>query len=75
MTRDVLAQWKSIEEFGFTGGDPTYWDLFHRALMSFDIELDDIPDTIILTGGDHSGVITTKNAYETIVGKYWLYNR
>jgi len=74
MTGAVLAQWKSSEDFGFTNAKETTWDLFRRALMASDIELTDIPDTLIWTRRDQSGFITTKNAYEAIASKYWLYN-
>jgi hypothetical protein len=68
----VLDHWKSNSDLGLVGVEAAEWVRLCRELVSAGITLTDCSDTLIWTGGDNSGNISAKNAYDALASKTWL---
>jgi hypothetical protein len=68
----MLAHWKTSGDLGFTTVEAAEWDLFCKHLVNSGILLTDRVDTLIWNGGDNSGILTAKNAYDTLATNMWI---
>jgi hypothetical protein len=67
----VGINWVTSQDLGLVGDLALEWDRFHCALIINGIQLSENPDQLIWMGGDESGVLTVKNAYEAVEKKKW----
>jgi hypothetical protein len=67
----IANQWKSSEELELTGNLVDEWFSFCKALILSGIQLQPKEDLLIWSGGDHSGVMTVRNVYNTLAQEYW----
>jgi hypothetical protein len=70
----VMAHWKSTMEMDLVGSKATEWDRLCRALDHAGIFLSNSLDELVWTGSNSSGIITAKNAYDSIASKIWTHS-
>jgi hypothetical protein len=56
----ITNQWKSSEELDLSGNLATEWFSFCKALIQSGVQVQPRDDSLIWTGGDHSGILTVK---------------
>jgi hypothetical protein len=66
----ITEQWKNNFELGLSGSLATEWNSFCKVLIDSGIHLQPREDSLIWTGGDHSGFLTVKNVYNAMEKKF-----
>jgi hypothetical protein len=66
------SQWIESDDLGITEEVAEEWDLFRRALMGSGVYLQDRADELMWTGGDKSGLLFVKNAYNALMTTLWM---
>jgi hypothetical protein len=69
----IRANWVTNEELGLVGSLAEEWQAYRRVIISSDIQLQTRPDVLKWIGGDTSGRIIVKNAYEAIEKKKYAF--
>lgn len=70
-TNSITHCWRSSGDLGLPSPLDSEWDLFTLSLQSTSILLQDREDTLLWTGGDSSGRLTSSNIYAAITNKQW----
>jgi ribonuclease HI len=66
--------WLRSEELDLDAALTDEWNGFTHRLMESGVHLLDRPDSLLWTGGDRSGALTAKNAYDALAAKCWTIN-
>jgi hypothetical protein len=67
----ITNKWKSSGDLDLIGNLVVEWIAYYKALIHSGIQLQSKEESLILTGGDHSGVINDKNVYNALAKEYW----
>jgi hypothetical protein len=69
----IGSNWVTSEELELVGALAEEWQAYRRAIISSGIQLQIRPDVLKWIGGDTSGRITVKNAYEAVEKKKYAF--
>jgi hypothetical protein len=69
----IGTNWHSSDALGLVGDLALEWNSFRCALINNGVQLLEKPDQLIWMGGDESGQLTVKNAYEALEKKKWCF--
>jgi hypothetical protein len=68
---DFFTDWVGGVNLELEEDEAVEWEKFRKNLIDSGINLQDRPDTLLWTGGDKTGQLTTKNVYEAVATKIW----
>jgi hypothetical protein len=65
--------WYSGAALNLSGQHLIEWELFRRGLINSGIQLHDLPDALIWTGGDQTSITSVKKFYLAVEKKKWTH--
>jgi hypothetical protein len=68
------TKWLSCVELGLEGVMADEWETYRKRLIDVGIALTEASDELKWTGGDCTGILTTKNVYNALATKLWHKN-
>jgi hypothetical protein len=63
----LSTSWYNFGDLGLSGSLAVEWECYRKALNSSGVSIMDGDDTLMWTGGDHSGYLSAKNVYLAIL--------
>jgi hypothetical protein len=70
-TDPLSSYWQEVSKLGLYGDLATEWEDYRSALMGARIQLTDLDDELMWSGGDGSGIPSVSNIYKALSESLW----